>query len=121
MASENFYENLDLKYPETVVLAANTYPGSVGPFYIPVLTPYQPSSTNKVDRKILKSNNLMNAENNITITNSTISNTLQLKIPEYLGNDAPRDISGRVISGTKFIVVFIGGDINQPKIIGGDW
>lgn len=121
MASENFYENLDLKYPETVVLAANTYPGSVGPFYIPVLTPYQPSSTNKVDRKILKSNNLMNAENNITITNSTISNTLQLKIPEYLGNNAPRDISGRVISGTKFIVVFIGGDINQPKIIGGDW
>ena len=121
MASENFYENLDLKYPETAVLAARCYPGAIGSFYIPVLTPYQPSSTSKVDKKILRSNNLMNAENNITISNSTVSNTLSLKIPEYIGNNAPRDLNGRIIEGTKFILVFIGGDINQPKIIGGDW
>lgn len=121
MASENFYETLDLKYPESAILASRCYPGSVGSFYIPVLTPYQPSSTNKVDKKVLRTNNLMNADNNITITNSTVSNTLQLKIPAYIGNDAPRDINGRIIEGTKFIVIFIGGDINQPKIIGGDW
>lgn len=116
MANENFYKDFDLRYPETAILAKRCYAGEIGSFYIPVLTPYQSSSQVNSDKQMLKASNLMNADNNITINKSIVSNTIDLKIPNYL-----RYGDNVFEAGTKFIVVFLGGDINQPRIIGGDW
>lgn len=121
MAKDTFYQNLDLKYPETAILQQRCRPGDIGSFLVPVLTPYQSSYTASKDTQHLNASNLMNAENNIGISTSVVSNTISLKIPNYLGNYAPQDMQGYIIKGTKFIVSFIGGDINQPKLIGGDW
>jgi len=119
---ENFYDKLDLKYPERAVLSEKYHISDTGPksFYIPVLMPYVQNSTN-VTSVPNRSYELQNDNKNIGLSNYTTGSTIKIKIPEYIANTVPRDIYGYVHPGIEFIVVFLGGDINKPKIIGGDW
>lgn len=163
---QDFYENLDLKYPEEAILVEDiscSYIDSpMCTFQIPILTPY--NATGNSNETIIRSklNNLMNADSDIvSISDCTLSNSITIKVPNYIirgfiGDDIwsdftdgshDHDIPGcsygnghnvtssgshnhgpdryhdhtREVSipkGTKFIVVFLGGNISQPKIIG---
>ena len=121
MSKTNFYEGLDLTYAEIAKLAKKCKPGQIGMFYLSVLTPYQPSTMINKEKQNLSDKNLINAEKNISITKKEITNVINIKIPEWVGNYAPQDSEGYILKDTKFVCVFIGGDINKPNIIGGDF
>ena len=116
MGSENYYEKLDLKYPEIAIAAETFYTtDSSAKFYIPILMPMIGSSSSTSTTRIPPNTNILN-KNRPSIT-STASSSGSISIPlrqERLGyfykNIVPR--------GTKFIVIFIGGDINNPAILG---
>lgn len=64
------------------------------------------------------SNNIMNKNNNLGITKTTISNYITLALPkEYVINYPEKYVP----VGTLFIVGFIGGDITNAKIVGRYW
>ena len=106
---KNFYEDLDLRYPEIAICLEDT-DTNIGKFFIPILTP----TLNKSKPYLEKNNdfyvkNLIN-NNNLNISPVYFSNYIELKLPKGI-NSAKKD--------DKFIVIFIGGDINKPVLIGG--
>lgn len=119
---ENFYDELDLRYPEIAILTERFYAHSPGKesFYLPVLMPYMPNNNNTTSVPV-RTKDLQNKENNIGLSKYTTSSTIKIKVPDYIAADAPTNKYGYVLPGTEFIVVFIGGDINKPRIIGGNW
>ena len=118
---ENFYDNLDLKYPEIAVVAERFHVSSnTAQFYIPVLMPYK-TNTVKTTSTPNRPSGLMNKDNNIGLSNYTTGSTIRLRVPRWILSDAPRDEYGYVYKDTEFVIVFIGGDINKPTIIGGNW
>lgn len=116
MSNENYYENLDLRYIEIAEAAETFYTyESSALFYIPVLMPMI-DSTNKITEKPLPSNRNILNKNRPKISAKAYS-TGSISIPlheERLGSW----YKNRVPKGTKFMVAFIGGDINKCRIIG---
>jgi len=114
----NFYDNLDLKYPEIAIALEDinkTNPGLVK-FSIPILTPSLDNS--KKVSNIIHQNpgNLRNTKKTaLEISNITISNYVEIPLNKALCID---DYSDYIPAGSKWIVVFIGGDITKPQIIG---
>lgn len=81
-----FYDELDLKYPEIAIAMEDIdriNPGKVK-FIIPVLTPNLP--TNKISTQTVyqNSSNLQNAESKPEVTNLTMSNYVEIKVPKEL-------------------------------------
>ncbi len=116
MGSENYYEKLDLKYPEIAEAAEGfyTYQESAR-FYIPILMPLVGSSSNISTTRIPPNTNILNK--NRPRISSTAYSSGSVVIPlrrERLGTF----YNNYVPKGTKFIVVFIGGDINNIAILG---
>lgn len=106
---KNFYEDLDLRYPEIAICLEDTV-SNIGKFFIPILTP----TLNKNKPYLEKNNdfyvkNLINSDN-LTISPIYFSNYIELKLPKGITSAKKDD---------KFIVVFIGGDITKPVLIGG--
>ena len=104
-----YYQNLDLKYPELAICIEDSIDG-IAKFYIPILTPilesdkpYDIKDTN-VSRY-----NILNDSSSMNIDLCTSSNYIELKLPK---ND------NECIKGDIFVIVFIGGDPNKPFIIG---
>lgn len=64
------------------------------------------------------SNNILNKNNNLGITRTTVSNYVTLSVPKEYVINYP---SKYVPAGTMFIVGFIGGDITSAKIVGRYW
>ena len=56
--------------------------------------------------------------NNLDIRPCTIHNGTYLTIYREHSQACPADKYGNVYPGQKFIVVFVGGDIDKPRIIG---
>lgn len=109
MTKTNFYDNLDLKYPEIAICIEDT-DTKTGKFIIPILTPVLNTSEpyiKKVDE--FETDNIINSED-IIVSPVNISNYIELKLPKGYDNAKKDD---------KFIVIFIGGDINKPVLIGG--
>lgn len=115
----NFYENLDLKYPEVAISLQEInkeYPGVVK-FSIPILTPSIDNS--KIVHKSFHLNrrNLKNKDNNLDIHNIIkITNYIEIPMSRSICINEPE--LGFIPSGSKWIVIFIGGDITKPRIIG---
>lgn len=107
MYNTDFYDNLDLKYPE-IAVALETYGNK---FNIPILTPFIANagkSPSKSTASALNKNNIKNKDS-LPISRITTQNYVTLSVPSYLGT---------VHKGDKFIIVFVGGDINKIRIIG---
>lgn len=88
-------------------------PESKHPFYIKALVPLE----SEIGRTInVQRNNIMNKDLTMLSTDTMTSEiTLDLFIPKYLINDYPDKY---IPKGTKFIVCFIGGNINNCQLIG---
>ena len=136
-----FYENLDLKYSEIAIAMERidrTSPGLVS-FTIPILTPTMDNS--KPIKKTVYQNksNLRNSKNTAyEIGNIELSNTIPIEVPIEVTGGLPLlalykslyinhpdinigvsipDSIRYIPKGSKWIVVFVGGDITKPRII----
>ena len=110
MGSENFYEDMDFKYPEYAIALEDVKPGTKGKFYIPVLTPLLDSSYPYIKQdQGLNTRNIKNDISGFEIGRCYTSNFIELKLP-----------NGELIAnkGDKFVLMFIGGDINRPYLSG---
>ena len=83
------------------------------PFYIKVLVPLE----SEIGRTVtVQRNNIMNSDLTMLSTQSMDSEiTIDLYIPKHLLLDFDADI---IPKGSKFLVCFIGGNINACQIIG---
>lgn len=146
MAETNYYDKLDLKYPEIAIAIDKIdrlKPGLIR-FNVPVLTPNLTTNGKASKSDVHQSASNIQNQNPIKISNISITNYISCKIPKELcSNDISRSsVTGTMIigqtsgsilggsyinlvdydryipAGSKWIIVFIGGDINKPQIIG---
>ncbi len=106
---KNFYGSHDYTNLEIAVCLEDTK-DSKGKFYIPALMPLleHKDAYDKKDPPISTSNILSDASK-LNIKQCTISNYIDMYLPEYID---------KAKKGDKFVISFIGGDINKPYIIG---
>lgn len=122
MKDFEFYQDLDLKYPELAICLEDSVDG-VAKFYIPVLTPIMDSSEayDETDNYVVKSN-ILSDTSAMEINVCTTSNYLELRLPNMQMIDPKTgkiiDIIGTCSKGDIFVVIFIGGDPNKPYILG---
>lgn len=115
----DFYDKLDLKYPEIAIAMQDIdrrLPCQYIKFTIPILTP-NANNTSIIKKKIHQNKmNLMNASTHkLEIEDITLTNCIMIPVPgEVLGVNYNQPIIDR---GSKWIVVFVGGDITKPRII----
>lgn len=109
MKDFEFYQDLQLKYPEFAICLEDSVDG-IAKFYIPVLTPILDSHEAYDNTDIdVNTNNIVNDVSTMNIQPCTKSNYLSLKLP---------DTDNTCKKGDKFVIVFIGGDPNKPYILG---
>lgn len=130
MKDFEFYQDLDLRYPELAICIEDSVDG-IAKFYIPVLTPILDSSEpyDITDINVNKSN-ILSDTSSMEINACTSSNYLELRLPgkEFMMSslNSTKDdihntrttITDPCFKGDMFVVVFIGGDPNKPVIIG---
>jgi hypothetical protein len=115
----NFYDDLDFKYPEIGIAIENIDRRKSSQsikFIIPVLTP-NINNGDTVSRIVHQNRaNLMNdSRHRFEINDIVLTNYTEIPIPrEVLGYDSENDI---ICSGSKWIIVFVGGDITKPRVI----
>ena len=113
MKDFEFYQDLDLRYPE-IAICIDAIDRYTGKFYIPVLTPIldgdKPYDITDIN---INKNNILSDSSSMDITACTTSNYLILSVPN------PDDyITSSDMIGDKFVIVFIGGDPNKPVLLG---
>jgi len=118
----DFYDKLDLKYPEIAIAMEDidrTNPGKVK-FIIPVLTPNLDitkilSSTIYQNRANLKNNSSAKLE----IETITLTNYIEIPVPREICGVTNISMEDGIYikKGSKWIVVFVGGDITKPRVI----
>ena len=122
MKEFEFYQDLDLRYPELAICLENSVNG-VAKFYIPILTPVLESDKpyDTTDTNISKSN-ILSDTSAMEINACTSSNYLELQLPKirvYNSNTKSFfEMNDECIKGDVFVVSFIGGDPNKPFILG---
>lgn len=109
MKAFDYYQNLDLIFPELAICIEDSLDG-IAKFYIPVLTPVLDGTTpyNITDININKSN-ILNDSSSMDINACTSSNYLELHLPANDNSCKKGDI---------FVISFIGGNPNMPFIMG---
>ena len=110
MKDFEFYQDLDLRYPELAICIGTTDDKNVGKFFIPVLTPVLNGNSpyDTKDNRVSTSN-ILNDSSSMNIGACTSSNYLELVIP---------DTVEEVYTGDKYVVLFIGGNPNKPVLLG---
>ena len=119
MAASSFnFNDMDLKYVEVAVLmqVTNKYHPGICPFYLQSLTPSQPKTT-ETQTIPFTGNNLMN-DSSIGASSLKSGSTIELELPREIARQFPVKW---IPQGTRFLVLFIGGDITKPVIIGRDY
>lgn len=121
----DFYQKRDYKYPEIGILLEDiSWSNTVGKFFIPILTPTLSDRAPYESYKPAPSTSNIISRNISGITGCTESNYLELDIPSYLLPQKEIDEDGNVHpetpykKGDRFILVFVGGDVNKVKPIG---
>lgn len=108
--SADFFNSkeIDYRYPEIAICLENT-DGPYAKIFIPIVTPIL-SKNLAYDTKDGPVNlqNIISDTSSYYVTQCTESNYIELRLPD----DKP------AMQGDKFIVVFIGGDVNHPVLIG---
>ena len=122
MKDFEFYQDLDLRYPELAICLEDSVDG-IAKFYIPILTPVLDSNEPYDDTDInISKSNILSDTSSMEINACTSSNYLELRLPSMQMIDPKtREIITMVSScskGDTFAVVFIGGDPNKPFILG---
>lgn len=117
----DFYDKMDLKYPEIAIAMDDIdrmNPGEIR-FAIPILTPLMDNSKPVVDTIRQTKSNLRNDPSvKLEVDNIRITNFISIRVPQEVCNVYQLTEENRIIkSGSKWIVVFVGGDITKPKII----
>lgn len=116
----NFYDNMDLRYPEIGIAMQQIDrldPGEVK-FIIPILTPNMDNSRLIDSRVHQNKDNLMNKNKSIEVESLNIRNYISIKMPKEVCSTYHISDENRFIgSGSKWIIVFVGGDITKPRII----
>lgn len=109
MKDFEFYQNLDLRYPELAICLEDSKDG-VAKFFIPVLTPIL-DKDKPYDEKDININklNILNNSTAMEIDACISSNYLELHLPHG---------AETCIKGDIFVIVFVGGDPNKPFILG---
>ena len=117
----DFYDKMDLKYPEIAIAMDDidrANPGIIR-FAIPILTPLMDNT--KPVMNIIRQNrsNLRNDPSvKLEIEDISVTNFVSIKVPQEVTNVYELTESNRIIkAGSKWIVVFVGGDITKPRII----
>lgn len=122
----DFYDKLDLKYPEIAIAMEDidrSNPGKIK-FIIPVLTPNL-DSTRLMSNTIYqtKANLRNNSSFKLEVENITLTNYIEIPVPSEVcmtlvcGTIGMPDDIRYIKKGSKWIVVFVGGDITKPRII----
>lgn len=111
MKDFEFYQNLELKYPEFAICIEDSEPESgLAKFYIPVLTPMLESEESYDEEDLnVSTSNIINDSSSMELNGCTVSNYLELHLP---------DSKATCHKGDKFVVVFVGGDPNKPFLLG---
>lgn len=108
----SFYKNeeTDFKYPEIGICMEDTNGDGTVKIFIPIATPTLPRTDiyDNKDLSIPLSNIVSNTES-MDIFPCIISNYITMKLP--------KDIES-LTKGEQVVLIFIGGDINKPVIIG---
>lgn len=117
----DFYDKMDLKYPEIAIAIDDidrSNPGNVR-FIIPVLTPLMDNSKPITDSIRQNKSSLRNDQSvKLEVENIIVTNFISIKVPQEVCNVYQVNDSNRIINaGSKWIVVFVGGDITKPRII----
>lgn len=117
----DFYDNMDLKYPEIAIAMDDidrVNPGEVR-FIIPVLTPLMDNSKPLIDTIRQNKSSLRNDQSvKLEVENIRVTNFISIKVPQEVCNAYRLDDSNRIIkAGSRWIVVFVGGDITKPRIV----
>ena len=136
-SSMNYYSKIaegQLIYPEIAVCVERidklNYKKK-DKFKIPALTPDMNLKDEPSTKKIIqKKTSIVNKDNNINIRNINISNYLEIYLPPHLFSTRfieetengdltfdNLDKSRYIEVGSKWVVMFIGGDVNKPIII----
>lgn len=129
MKDFEFYQNLDLRYPELAICLEDSVNG-IAKFYIPVLTPLLESDEpyDIADINVSKSN-ILSDTSSMEINACTSSNYLELRLPnkEYMEpslgpnntiTSTLTSVQDSCIKGDKYVVIFVAGDPNKPVLIG---
>jgi hypothetical protein len=115
----DFYDSLDLRYPEIGVAMQDidrSNPGTVK-FIIPILTPNM-DNTRLIDTKAYQTkDNLKNKKRNFEVETLSISNYINIKMPREVCSVYGEYTDKVIKSGSKWIIVFVGGDITKPRVI----
>lgn len=114
----DYYQQQDFRFVEVATAIDRFYYTSKGKFFINSITPLLSSGSALNDSKGKSSTtNILNYSSKLNISSCTVSNYVDLLVPEYIAREM-RDINGYISKGTKFLIVFVGGDINKPRIMG---
>lgn len=135
MKDFEYYQDLDLRYPELAICLEDANENGIAKFYIPVLTPILDSEEihDEEDHNISKSN-ILSDSSSMNIKACKSSNYIELQLPEVnrceCTIDGTCEHCGHPIcvpkhykydpchKGDKFAIIFIGGDPNKPFILG---
>lgn len=107
--NSSFYNNSpDFKYPEIAICMEDSV-GQTAKFFIPIATPMLSKNTIYDNKSLAKrTTNIVSDHSSMYIEPCIESNYIELKLPE---NTIAK-------KGDKFIIAFIGGDVNNGSIIG---
>jgi hypothetical protein len=114
----NFYQEKRFEFVEIAVAIEDFYYKNKGKFFIPILFPELTSTvayTNSASRG--STSNILNYNSRHGIEATSVSNYVEMKVPEYIGESLKNEYN-TIKAGTEFLIVFVGGEINNPKIIG---
>lgn len=114
----DFYQQQDFRYVEVATALEKFHYTSEGKFFLNSITPLLNSGSPLDEDKIkIQTTNILNYSSKLAIGSYTLSNFVPLRVPRYISSELI-DEHGYVDKGTKFIVAFVGGDINKPRIVG---
>lgn len=108
----SFYknENTDFKYPEIGICMENTIGDGKVKIFIPIATPTLPIQDIYDNKELsIPLHNIVSDTSSMDIFPCTISNYITMNLPDTIDS---------LSVGDKVILIFIGGDINKPVIIG---
>lgn len=133
--SNDYYQNTDYRYTEIGIALTDFVYGDKVEIAIPVLTPFETSSIPVVSTKKISYDCIINEDrsfiHNSKASSCIITNNLIMTVPYYLADyirspnshsECNHDDLVKLIwngkKGTKFIISFVGGNLDKAQIIG---
>lgn len=117
---ENFYSDADLKYVEVAICLEDFYkyrPGFLR-FAIPTMEPYMSKSVIEDNVHNINMTNVLNKyTDELNIKPVTDTNVFTIELPADVVYHADNDKDGIVPAGEKFLIEFVGGDINNARFL----